>query len=135
MKRMLAVAAIAILPLVVGGPADALTNYPTEHNSTTGAQADCDLITYITYVHDDTAQITCDISDTLADGDSVYVEWWQDGFGHVQLKNENGSGTTVHRVDARFNPDGSFETVYWKVCRDISFYPDNCSSTKQWVVH
>ncbi len=112
-----------------------MSNYYSKSASTTGAAATCDLITYKTVIHDDTAQLTCSLSDTSDDGDEVYVEWWQDGFGHIQLHNYDGAGTTITVQDARFNGDGSFQTIYFKVCRDISLWPDNCSSTKSWTVH
>ncbi len=102
--------------------------------STTGAQATCSLQTWATRIHDDTAQIDCDLSDTEKDGHSVYVEWWQDGYGSIQLRNDKGNGNTIHVADARLNYDGSFGTAYFKVCRDIQFGRDNCSDTKSWRI-
>jgi hypothetical protein len=108
------------------------TSYPSQTASTTGAVATCSLTTSADRIHDDTAQIECDLKDTKADGDAVYVEWWQDGFEHTQLRNSLGNGHTIYVVDTNINGAGSFETAYFKVCRDISFWPDDCSSTMSW---
>lgn len=43
----------------------------TVKRSTTGATASCHFTTWGTLVHDDHAQINCDLSDTLADSHSV----------------------------------------------------------------
>ena len=88
--------------------------------------------TFNDLVRDQIAQIDCSIKDTSADSKSVYVEWWQDGYGKVKLKNTSGSGSTVYRTDTRENGDGAFGTLRWRVCRDVSLSPDNCSTT---VVH
>lgn len=111
--------------------------YPSQSASTTGAKATCSLISWkkVSYLsRDDTAQITCSISDTQDDGHQVYVKWWQDGYGDVHLTNSQGSGTTVTLSDARYNPDGSFGTAYWQVCRDIRLGRDNCSDKKSWSI-
>lgn len=106
----------------------------TVTRSTTGASASCYFTTWAVLIHDDHAQINCSLSDTSGDSHSVYVEWWQDGFGHVTLRNSGGSGTTKSVVDARQNGDGSFGDLYFKVCRDVQLEPDNCSSTYHWVI-
>ncbi len=110
----------------------ATRTYPSQTTGTAGAKATCSLMTWGTRIHDDHAQITCDLKDTKADGHSVYVEWWQDGFGHVELRNSEGSGHTRHVVDARQNGDGSFEKAYFKVCEDIPHWFDDCSDTLSW---
>ncbi len=125
---------VALIGLIaVANPAYAKT-FNAQNTSTTGAKATCSLQTRATRIHDDTAQIDCQLSDTKADSHSVYVEWWQDGFGHIQLRNSKGAGHTIHVADARTNYDGSFETAYFKVCRDVQFLPDNCSGTKSWRI-
>jgi hypothetical protein len=126
-------AVIAATTVLTMTDASAATS-STVTRSTTGAKASCHFSTWGVVIHDDHAQINCSLSDTAADSHSVYVEWWQDGFGHVQLKNSNGSGSTKSVVDARQNGDGSFETLYFKVCRDVQLLPDNCSSTYTWKI-
>ena len=127
-----AVAFCALFPLSDQAHAATYTYYPSQTAGTTGAVATCKLITWADRIHDDTAELDCQLKDTKADGDSVYVEWWQDGFGHIQHRNSQGNGHTITFRDARRNGDGSFETAYFKVCRDVSFWPDNCSSTMSW---
>ncbi|WP_033289522.1 hypothetical protein [Amycolatopsis jejuensis] len=107
---------------------------PTYTKSTTGAKASCSFTTWGKLIHDDHAQITCKLSDTKGDSHSVYVEWWQDGYGSVNLYNHNGSGSTKKVSDARVNGDGSFQTLYFRVCRDIQWWPDNCSGTRKWAI-
>ncbi len=102
--------------------------------STTGARATCSFYTWKVLIHDDHAQINCSLSDTSGDSHSVYVDWWQDGFGHVHLRNSKGNGSTISVVDARQNGDGSFEDLYFRVCRDVQLEPDNCSSTYHWNI-
>lgn len=55
-----------------------------------GAKAKCDLKTWKAKIHDDHAQITCKLTDTKSDGRSVYVRWWQDGYGYIELANTKG---------------------------------------------
>jgi hypothetical protein len=128
------VGVLAFVGLFTGVNQAYADTFPSQDASTEGAQATCSLQTWTTYVPNDNAQIDCDLTDTLADHHSVYVEWWQDGFGHIQLRNDSGAGQTVHVSDARYNGDGSFGTAYFKVCRDIQFGPDNCSGTKSWAI-
>ena len=119
--------AIALVPTAAGAWTVTQTFGPAS-NSTSGASANCTVYAGITDIHSDTAQIDCDLSDTSADSNSVYVGWKQDGFGTVSLYNNNGNGSTIHVEDARTNAgDGSFTTLQWKVCRDQAF-SDNCSS-------
>lgn len=101
----------------------------TDSRSTTGDAATCTMKSWAGAIHDQNASISCDISDTKADSHSVYVDWWQDGYAKVRLTNHDGSGHTTHSYDARTNGDGSFETLYWHVCRDVQWGGDNCSST------
>jgi hypothetical protein len=138
MLRKIVLTAVLVAVVAVGlfvgvNRAHAATFTPLSA-STTGAAATCSLQTRATIIHDDTAQIDCQLSDTLADSHSVYVEWWQDGFGHIQLPNTSGSGSTIAVEDARFNGDGSFQTAYFKVCRNIQLGFDNCSSTMSWSI-
>jgi hypothetical protein len=107
---------------------------PTHTLSTTGAKASCAFHTWKGTIHDDHAQINCDLSDTQSDGDWVYVEWWQDGFASVQLRNGNGAGSTKFVSDARVNGDGSFEHLYFRVCRHVAAWPDNCSDHFNWTI-
>lgn len=115
--------------------AHAATTYPPQTASTTGAAATCSLTTWATHIQHDTAQISCQLSDTLGDSHSVYLEWWQDGFGHIRFNNSDGHGKTIPVTDARINYDGSFGTAYFKVCRDIQLGRDNCSVTYSWSLH
>jgi hypothetical protein len=100
---------------------------------TTGAKAiNCYMSTWKGNVHDQYAKIECNLKDTLADGDSPYIEWVQDGYAAISLYNNNGNGTTKYVTDTRYNGNGSFGTVKFRVCRDQGFGSfDNCSD---WVV-
>jgi hypothetical protein len=128
-KKMVGVAALSLAGIIGTALPAYADNFPPDTRSTTGASATCTMSTRDGRVHDQFADIDCNIRDTLADRKSVYVEWWQDGFGKVRLSNNAGSGQTVRRRDSRFNPSGSFEHLYWRVCRDIPLFPDNCSGT------
>jgi len=88
--------------------------------------------TWDRYVRDQYARITCSLKDTSCDSHSVYIQWWQDGYGKVRLNNTNGCNWTTFPSDTRYNGDGAFSTLKWRVCRDIQRGRDNCSST---VVH
>lgn len=101
----------------------------SDDRSTTGAAASCTMRSWAAEIHDQNADISCNISDTLGDSHSVYVDWWQDGYAKKRLTNHDGSGHVTQSYDARYNPDGSFGTLYWRVCRDVQFGNDNCSST------
>ncbi|WP_406630504.1 hypothetical protein [Amycolatopsis sp. WGS_07] len=107
---------------------------PTYTKSTTGAKASCSFVSWGTLVHDDHLQITCTLSDTKADGDSVYVEWWGDGYAHRLLYNRGGNGSAKKVSEARSNPDGSYQYAHFRVCRDINWWPDNCSASKKWTI-
>ena len=120
------IAAVAAAVLLMSNTAVADT-WLTASASTTGARATCDVWTSTRYVDDDLAYISCTIWDTSADGDAVYVGWQQDGYRTVSLYHRNGYPTSFVRTDGRYNSDGSFGTLRWRVCRDRQFYSDNCS--------
>jgi hypothetical protein len=100
----------------------------SDSRTTTGAAASCTMRSWDGTIRNKYADISCDISDTAGDSHSVYVEWWQDGFGKVRMNNHDGVGHTTHSYDSRQGSD-SFQTLYWRVCRDVQFGHDNCSST------
>jgi hypothetical protein len=128
--------ALSIAGAIVGAtaaPASA-DSWPAVTKTTAGASATCSVSSSTRYVHDDIGTITCSaIRDTEADGDSVYVAWKQDGYATISLYNSNGNGTSVSRTDSRFNPDGSFGTLKWRICRDQQApFSDNCSSWQEY---
>ncbi len=126
-----AVTAAAVLTATAASAATS----PAKTDSTEGAKATCSFHTWGEEIHDDHAQISCDLKDTKGDDKAVYVEWWQDGFGPVLLYNHNGNGSTKHVTDARENYDGSFGTLYFRVCRDVPWWKDNCSKpTQKWKI-
>ena len=107
--------------------------------SNPGAWAQCDVYTDGSAIPDVRARIKCSLKDINQDGDAVYVAWWQDGYGHVSMYNRNGAGSTITVCDPDCSGtlwrtgDGSFGTIYWKVCVDRGApLGDNCSST---VIH
>jgi len=128
-KLLALTAALAVSALV---PAAAQAEYWKDSRSTTGAAATCSVSTWDRYVRDQYARITCSLKDTSCDSHSVYIQWWQDGYGKVRLNNTNGCNWTTFPSDTRYNGDGAFSTLKWRVCRDIQRGRDNCSST---VVH
>jgi hypothetical protein len=91
------------------------------------ASATCTTSTWDGTVPNQYASISCSLSDTSCDGHSVYVKWWQDGYGKVRLSNRDGCNHTTSHSDSRYNGDGSFGTLYWQVCVDIQFDGDECS--------
>lgn len=128
MQRVVTAAALSL----AGTMAVALPAFAgawSDQASTTGGSARCTMQTRSGALHDQIADIDCDVTDTLADNHPVYVAWWQDGFGKVQLWNHAGAGHTVHVHDSRQNGDGSFGTLFWKVCRQVLLGADNCSAT------
>jgi hypothetical protein len=139
-KWAITAATLTLLITLVGvtPTAAGAASFSSQYASTTGAAASCSLSTWDRYPnqywHNNMAQITCRLSDTVADSRSVYVEWWQDGFGHVRLSNTQGSGTTITVSDTRYNYDGSFGTAYFKVCRKVNYGTDNCSGTYSWRI-
>lgn len=138
-KLLLAPAsALLLIATAVSASAHPSDNHWKNSRSTEGASATCDMWTekYNVGPPDQLARIKCQLSDTLNDDDAVYVEWWQDGFGHIKMWNTADCCThTVCDPDCsgtnwRYNGGGSFGTLYWKVCRDKGFpASDNCSST------
>ncbi len=120
-----------------GGRLSTTYQYPSQYASTTGAAASCSLVTWTGSYNfrNSAARINCRLSDTLSDDHSVYVEWWQDGYGHVKMRNSQGSGTTIYTSDTRYSPDGSFVNIYFKVCRDVQVGFDNCSYTRSWRMY
>lgn len=103
-------------------------SFPPTQRSTTGAIATCKGLTATKVIHDDTAYLTCDLRDTLADHYSVYIAWHIDGYRDVKLYNKRGASSVTHFESGQYNPDGSIGHIYWKVCRDRPLLPDNCSS-------
>lgn len=122
---------ISVASPAVAGAWTVMETFGPDTLSTSGAVATCTIYAGYTQIHSDTAMIVCSLSDTQADGNSVYVGWKQDSYATVSLYNVNGNGSTISFSDARYNPDGSFGTLQWKVCRDMAF-SDNCSS---WVTY
>jgi hypothetical protein len=125
----LALATATTLAIACASPACA--DYCNDSQSTAGAAATCSLSTGDgRTVGDQYASITCSgIADTSCDNHSVYVEWWQDGYAKVRATNSAGCNRSLSGSDRRYNPDGTFVTLYWRVCRDIQRGRDNCSPT------
>jgi hypothetical protein len=127
-KLALSMGGAAGLIGATANPAGADWIWQPETGSTTGAEATCQVRTETRYVHDDIAQINCAITDTQADGDAVYVAWKQDGYATISLYNRQGNGWTTYHEDRRYNPDGSFFHLRWRICRDRQApFSDNCS--------
>lgn len=119
-----------------GRPSSNPHQYASAYRSTTGAEATCDIVSWSNYapgLNDHIVQITCQISDTAGDSHAVYVEWKQDGYAWNRLSNNNGYGSTVTRTEARdsFDPTAN---AYFRVCRDVQAWPDNCSSQHVWAI-
>lgn len=129
MVRRVGVPIALALAGLVGMAVPAYAGNWSDNESTTGASASCTMRSWTAEIHDQNADISCDISDTLGDSHSVYVDWWQDGYAKKRLTNHDGAGHTTHSYDSRYNPDGSFGTLYWRVCRDVQLGDDNCSRT------
>jgi hypothetical protein len=112
-------------------------SYSSKLAETKGARAACSLISWKTgsAPADNNAEISCSIKDIGNDGDSVYVDWWLDGYGSVRLTNTKGYGTVTNETDSRKVPSDAIGHAYWRVCRNVSFWPDNCSETKSWKVN
>ncbi|HYP22395.1 MAG TPA: hypothetical protein VEV43_02380 [Actinomycetota bacterium] len=136
-KRLMALgAASAMLLVFMAGPAHADladNTWGPFARSTTGASvSNCWLYSWKGNVHDQYGRVECNLKDTMADGDAVYVEWVQDGYAAISLYNHGGNGTTKFVADTRYNGDGSFGTLKFRVCRDQGFpSSDNCSD---WVI-
>ena len=145
-KWTTATAALALVILLLGATpatADAASyqahDYIKQSASTTGAAATCQLRTFASNYYDgpNSARITCQLSDTLADSRPVYVEWWQDYFAHRRMHNAQGPGTTVTVYDNR-SAGGAYFIVYFKVCRGVQLGTvgtPNCSATMSWRVY
>jgi hypothetical protein len=99
----------------------------TDTAKTEGASATCTMTSGTSISRNDTASISCDLTDTKGDAHPVYVEWWQDGFARKRLPNYDGVNHTSHHDDGKQNLDGGFINLYWRVCRDVQLGPDNCS--------
>lgn len=135
-RRVVAVTALS-LSGIIGIALPAYAGTWSDDKSTEGAAASCTMRSWTEAgeVPDQHADIDCNLSDTLGDNHSVYVEWWQDGYAKVRLSNRDGVGHTTHHHDSRYNGDGSFGTLNWRVCRDAQFQGDNCSKTVSHEVH
>lgn len=119
---------IAFVALATAFAAPAFAEYWQDSRSTTGAWANCGITTSNGLVRDQYARITCSLKDTACDSHSVYVQWWQDGYGKVRLNNTSGCNTTRQLGDSRYSHD-PFIALRWRVCRDVQWGDDNCSST------
>lgn len=106
-------------------------SYSPQTASTEGARASCSLGTQTVRFPNEYVEIDCDLWDTKRDGDGVYVEWWVDGYSHIQHPNNEGNGHRVHIADNRHFFEEP-ETAYFKVCRNVPSWFDNCSETKHW---
>jgi hypothetical protein len=133
-RRMIATFTTGVA-LAIGFAAPALAGSWTDSRDTAGAAATCTMTTWDDAVSDQYASIGCNLTDTACDSHSVYIEWWQDGYAKVRLNNTDGCNTTNSPSDTRYNDDGSFGTVYWRVCRDVQLGRDNCSSTVSHRTH
>jgi len=111
----------------LGQTAQALVDTQSRSNEPDSARATCTVFTFADRIHDDIAEIDCDLTDSLADSHSVYVEWSQDGFDERRLENHDGAGSTLFVSDALQNLDGSFQRIRWHVCTDVQFGGDDCS--------
>ena len=136
MKRIPATIAIiamaAVGTLALTGAAHADSGEYAEAGD--GASATCSVSTWAGPVHDDMAQIDCALTDTKGDSNPVYIDWWQDGYKKIRFENHDGKGHSTTHNDVRYNPDGSFGDVYWKVCVDVRPGQDKCSETIHYYV-
>jgi hypothetical protein len=127
-RRMIAGVAAAVV-LLVGFASPAVAESWTNSRNTEGAAATCTVSTWDGLVRDQYAKISCSLKDTKCDNNAVYIEWWQDGYRKIRLNNTNGCNKTTYPSDTRYNNDGAFTVLRWRVCRDVPFAFDNCSST------
>jgi secreted trypsin-like serine protease len=128
---------------------DATRRWPAASSETTGGSASCEAWSSPAEFPGPhfllpTANIVCQIIDTKADGDGVYVAWQTpNNYEAVRsLYAEQGAeviteeGTTSGPVtvfDVRETDTNSFDEIQWRVCRDRQApYPDNCAD--DWVV-
>jgi hypothetical protein len=93
MVRRVTVSIALVLTGLVGMAMSAYAGNWSDSEFTTGAAASCTMRSWTAQIHDQNADISCDISDTLGDSHSVYVEWWQDGYANKKrLTNHDGVG-------------------------------------------
>lgn len=99
--------------------------------STTGASASCSMSTErVSYIASGRVNISCFISDTAQDGASAYVLEKIDGFPDFRSIDVSTSGNTQFWWKTLVG-EGA-QTIRWRVCRNRSNLPDNCSG---WVYH
>ncbi len=110
--------ALASVMLVVSATY-ARTTYSKKTSITNGAKAVCSLETYPArnVSFDNNAIITCDITDTKADGNTPYVRWKIDGYREIRFYGSGPNGTRVTRVDSAGIGDG-IGSVQFRACRD-----------------
>lgn len=91
--------------------------------TTTGASLMCNVYKTGTF----TGYADCWLTDTLADSHQVYALPQEEAFPTERRTNSGGNGTTLY-----FREYINGDTVHWywsyKVCRDVKFGSDNCSS-------
>lgn len=93
----------------------------------------CSLKTWSTVSYltkDNTAKLTCTVSDGETDGNQVCLEYWRDGYGHSVKCVNNG----VLPFNATMGGGDSISNVYFKVYEDLSFRPDPQGAVAKWVV-
>ncbi|MFJ9518111.1 hypothetical protein ACIRPK_07560 [Kitasatospora sp. NPDC101801] len=76
------------------------------------------------YAYYDPSRNNFGLQDNKADGNGVFIEYWIDGVKQSRIVNYNGNGTWRDFVVTT----GEGHSLQWKVCVDISFAQDRCSS-------
>lgn len=125
--------ASATVMLMIGA-ADART-YSSKTSIDTGTKAVCLLETYRGSRGLETnARISCEITDTEADGSTPYVLWQIDGYRERRINGSGPKDKVVQRVDSAGGDDG-ITRVRFRACRDRSFRQDNCDYYETWNVN
>ena len=136
-RRVLTLAAAGAATLALLAPqaeADATPKklWGSKTRSIYGAKATCQLRTWGEQIHDDNAELSCKVSDTAKDGETPYIYWQLDGYDWMDFGyHHGGSGTSGWYADSDENPDGSYGTVRFQVCRTRPLW-DSCSSEAVW---
>lgn len=109
--------------------------YSRKTSTTTGAKAVCLLETYRgSGGLENNARISCEITDTEADGSTPYVLWQIDGYAERRINGSGPKDKVVQRVDSAGVNDG-IGKVRFRACRDRSFLRDNCDYYETWNVN
>lgn len=127
--RLVKLSVLAFAALLLGAAPASADVYGPQTREANYAKATCTITTYQVYVHDDAAQLDCQIWDKMVDGDGTYVSFQIDGYEPLSMYGDGGAPVS----EMQYNPDGSIGTVRWKVCDDNQFpVSDDCTSTVEY---